>query len=280
LKSPIHQMSKNHCSRILLNCLKLTYPKEVPGRQICLISSRTCSSSSSQAPSQTQDDKKGLYDGHIESSVFQKMLLAGGSALIALSNPWRADMVAVNGEVTAGPALNYLLNRFKETEEGRQILVDKPRIDGATLERLSEHPPDTLGGVYYAFMKKYKISPDSRDPVQFVDDPELAYIMTRYRETHDLTHAVLGMPTNMVGEVLVKWVEASQTRLPMCIGGAIFGPLRFKPKQRERYRELLPWAVGVGSKASLFPAIYYEKHWDTDIKQFRAQHNITKPPEV
>lgn len=45
-------------------------------------------------------------------------------------------------------------NFVQETEEGRQILVDKPRIDGATLERLSEHPPDTLGGVYYAFMKK------------------------------------------------------------------------------------------------------------------------------
>ena len=35
----------------------------------------------------------------------QKLLLAGGSALIALSNPWRADMVAVNGEVTGTQAL-------------------------------------------------------------------------------------------------------------------------------------------------------------------------------
>ena len=47
-----------------------------------------------------------------------------------------------------------------------------------------------------------------------------------FRETHDLTHAVLGMPTNMLGEVLVKWVEAVQTRLPMCVGGAILGPIR------------------------------------------------------
>ena len=52
----------------------------------------------------------------------KKMLLAGGSALIALSNPWRADMVAVNGEVTAGPALNYLLNRFKVNEGHNPIL--------------------------------------------------------------------------------------------------------------------------------------------------------------
>lgn len=38
------------------------------------------------------------------------------------------------------------------------------------------------------------------------------------------------MPTNMLGEVAVKWVEAIQTRLPMCTAGAILGPLRFRPK--------------------------------------------------
>ena len=63
------------------------------------------------------------------------------------------------------------------------------------------------------------------------------------RETHDLTHAMLGMPTTMLGEVLVKWVEGLQTRLPMCVGGAILGPIRFKAKQRELYRQVLPWAI-------------------------------------
>ena len=31
-----------------------------------------------------------------------------------------------------------------------------------------------------------KVSADSRLPVAFVDDPELAYVMQRYRETHDV----------------------------------------------------------------------------------------------
>lgn len=66
--------------------------------------------------------------------------------------------------------------------------------------------------------------------VKFMDDPELAYVMTRYRECHDLIHTVLGMPTNMLGEVTVKWVEAINTGLPMCYGGAVFGALRLRPK--------------------------------------------------
>lgn len=43
--------------------------------------------------------------------------------------------------------------------------------------------------------------------------------MTRYRESHDLIHTVLDMPTNMLGEISVKWVEAINIGLPMCYGG-------------------------------------------------------------
>lgn len=67
-------------------------------------------------------------------------------------------------------------------------------------------------------------------PVRFMDDPELAYVMTRYRECHDLVHTILAMPTNMLGEVSVKWVEALNTGLPMCYGGAVFGAMRLRPK--------------------------------------------------
>lgn len=66
--------------------------------------------------------------------------------------------------------------------------------------------------------------------VKFLGDPEIAYIMTRYRESHDLIHTVLGMPTNMLGEVTVKWIEAMNIGLPMCYGGAVFGAIRLRPK--------------------------------------------------
>ena len=66
--------------------------------------------------------------------------------------------------------------------------------------------------------------------VRFIDNAELAYIMTRYRECHDLVHTALGMPTNMLAEVAVKWIEALNNGLPMCYGGAIFGAARLRPK--------------------------------------------------
>lgn len=81
-----------------------------------------------------------------------------------------------------------------------------------------------------SFYMLQQVTPDSRLAVQFVDEPHLAYVMQRYREIHDLYHTILGMPTNMIGEVSVKWVEALQTGLPMCISAAVFGPLRFKKR--------------------------------------------------
>lgn len=54
--------------------------------------------------------------------------------------------------------------------------------------------------------------------------------MQRYREVHDIFHAILLMPTTMLGEVSVKWVEALQMHLPMCVSGAIFGASRLRSR--------------------------------------------------
>ena len=83
-----------------------------------------------------------------------------------------------------------------------------------------------FGGEYVIVIIVQKISADTRDPVRFVDDPDLAYVLQRYREVHDFYHTLLDMPTNFMGEVVIKWFEAVQTRLPMCALGAIFGPVR------------------------------------------------------
>lgn len=83
---------------------------------------------------------------------------------------------------------------------------------------------------HFFFLPPQQVTPDSRMSVRFIEDPELAYVMTRYRECHDLIHTVLGMPTNMLGEVTVKWIEAMNIGLPMCYGGAVFGALRLRPK--------------------------------------------------
>ena len=64
----------------------------------------------------------------------------------------------------------------------------------------------------------------------------------------------------------------------MCAGGAIFGPLRFRTRQRAAYAELLPWAVEQGARARFLLNIYYERRWEQDIAEFRKEFNISLPP--
>lgn len=123
------------------------------------------------------------------------------------------------------------------------------------------------------------MTPDSRREVKFVDDEQLAYVMQRYREVHDLIHTLLGMPTNMLGEVTVKWVEAIQTDLPMCWSGAVFGAVRLAPKQRKKYADhYLPWALQCGHQSKFLMNIYFEKRFEQDIHDLRRELQIPEPP--
>lgn len=192
-------------------------------------------------------------------------------------------MVAVLGETTGYSALSHIYTQMLEDNEGQQVLMERPRIHSSTLNMsyLSSLPEGTLGHAYIKFLEDNKVTPDSRLPVQFVDDPELAYVMQRYREGHDLFHTVLGMPTNMLGEVAVKWVEAIQTGLPMCFGGAVFGPMRFRPKQREKYLStFLPWAIHTGRSSKLLMNMYFEKRWEQSIHEIRCEFGIEPPPII
>ncbi|KAJ8925048.1 hypothetical protein NQ315_001219 [Exocentrus adspersus] len=223
-----------------------------------------------------------FMEHHIPINSFQRTLLTVGSAAVSLMNPYRADMIACLGETSGEQALQEVLRTMEESEEGSEILNDRPRINTGTvdLDYLKRLPDGTLGKAYSNFLVDNRVTPDSRMTVQFVDDVELAYVIQRYREAHDLIHTVLQMPTHMLGEVAVKWVEAIQTKLPMCIGGAIFGPVRLKPKHRQLYRNYyLPWALKTGTEAKFLLNVYFEKRWEQTLSEFYQEMNI-KPLEI
>ncbi|XP_055315723.1 uncharacterized protein LOC129575755 [Sitodiplosis mosellana] len=219
---------------------------------------------------------------YIHISNFQRLILSVGSSVAALVNPHRHDMIACLGETTGIEVLQKTLQLMKVSPEGSQILAERPRINSEIIDlnALGRLPTDTFGYAYKKFLDDNNVTPDSRMPVKFLNDPELMYVMTRYRECHDLIHTVLGMPTNMLGEVTVKWIEAINIGLPMCYGGAVFGAMRLRPKQRENYRQhYLPWALNNSKHLKPLMNVYWEKRWDQKIDELRKELNI-EPLEV
>ena len=94
--------------------------------------------------------------------------------------------MGVVGETTGYLALRRMQQRMERHPIGRAVLHDRPLISSETLPLayLESLPVESFGATYGRFLRKHDFSPDGRDAVQFVDDPDLAYVMTRYRQAH------------------------------------------------------------------------------------------------
>ncbi|EMC98047.1 hypothetical protein BAUCODRAFT_22893 [Baudoinia panamericana UAMH 10762] len=223
------------------------------------------------------------YPGHVPLTLLERGGLAIGSAFGSLRNPYRHDLIAALGEATAKP---YFVSRLRramlENPTGRRILRDKPRItsQSMSLERLRQLPANTVGHAYAAWLDREGVTPDTRDSVRYIDDPEEAYVMQRYRETHDFTHAITGLPVIIEGELAVKAFEFANTLLPMT-ALSLVAIVRLKPVERKRFFEVYgPWAISNGLKAEEVINVYWEEELETDVDVLRQRLGIETPPDL
>lgn len=238
---------------------------------------RSFGTSSSQLTSSSAAAAGKLYEDHIPLSALQKAILTVGSGVTAILDPYRHDLVADFGETTGHEALKWMHSKMSADTEGRRVLADKPRLrsDRIDYKHLGELPENTFGYQYSRFYIDNKVSPDTRKIVQFVDDAELAYVMQRYRELHDVVHTILSQPTTIKGEVIVKAFEGVQTRLPLCILGGLIGPVRLSFGELAQYlRRDLPWALRCGRESKFLMSTYFEDRWEQDITELRRELNI------
>eukprot|EP01080_Neovahlkampfia_damariscottae_P003597 gene3597-6332_t len=224
-----------------------------------------------------------LYKGHIPTSCFQKTALAAGSAFLGFLDPTRDHCIAILGETTGYPSLKYLQNKMKSSEEGREILKEKPRVNEIlnpekfSNEYLSGLPKNTLGYSYFKYMNINGFKASERAKVKFVDDVELAYVMTRYREIHDFYHVLSDLPPSVYGEIVVKWIEMMQTGLPMTMLSSFVGPLLLKNEEKIKLaRDFVPYASKVALNSKNLMTIYFEKYLEQDVDEFRKSINFPK----
>lgn len=165
---------------------------------------------------------------------------------------------------------------------GRRILRDRPRISSATLSlaHLRTLPANSVGRTYAAWLDREGVTPDTRDNVRYIDDPEEAYVMQRYRESHDFYHALTGLPVFAEGEIALKAFEFANTLLPMT-ALSLAAVVRLKKSQRQRFwNTYLPWAVTNGLQAEQVINVYWEEVLEMDVEQLRARLGIEMPPDL
>ncbi|KAA8498731.1 Ubiquinone biosynthesis protein COQ4-like, mitochondrial [Porphyridium purpureum] len=214
-------------------------------------------------------------------SVLGRMSLAVGSAVVSFADPRRADLVAALGETTGAPALRALRERMSRSPAGRRVLQERYMFKDDVQKRLPqllELPSSTFGHCYAKWMRAYGFRADERPDVRFVDDPELAYIMLRYRECHDFWHTLTALRPTVLGELGQKWMEAVHTRLPVATLSALASPAMVSSRNRKvLLSELVPWAVRCGSTCEDLLSVEYEKCFEVDIVELRTRLNVITP---
>ncbi|KAF2741526.1 coenzyme Q biosynthesis protein-like protein Coq4 [Polyplosphaeria fusca] len=223
------------------------------------------------------------YEGHIPLTRTERLGLAFGSGLLSFIDPRRGDLIAAFGEATAQPFfISRLRDRMLLNPTGRRILRDRPRLTSTSLDipHLRSLPSNTVGYAYAAWLDREGVSPDTRAAVRYIDDEECAYVMQRYRECHDFSHALVGLPVFREGEVALKAFEYANTGLPMT-GMAVFSAFTLKKAEWRRFWDIYgPWAVRNGVKCQDMINVYWEEELETDVDELRARLGIEKPPDL
>lgn len=163
-----------------------------------------------------------------------------------------------------------------QSEGGRNILRMRPRISSRSLQldRLRALPDGTFGRAHLEFYTQNGITPDSRAPVAYIRDEELAYVMQRYREVHDCMHTLCGIEVSVVAEIGLKWLEFRHTHLPVTVLSVLGSTVLVGRRDRDHLRRLLGWAEANAKTSKFFMSVCFEEMLHMNLAQVRERMGI------
>lgn len=182
-------------------------------------------------------------------------------------------------EITGRPRFRALLREMVETPEGRRLLAERPELSSRHVDydHLRRLPPTTLGGAYARHLDGNNITADYQAAAtELVDDPDLAYLMRRFRQTHDVWHALLGIGIEGHEEVLIHWFSYGQLRLPVSALIMLFGSMKHLLLERrwDALRHSTWEAYRAGRDAAPLMPVYWEDQWERPLEAVRAAYGV------
>jgi ubiquinone biosynthesis protein COQ4 len=182
-------------------------------------------------------------------------------------------------EITGRPRFRALLSELGSTPEGRRLLADRPELSSERVDydRLRALPATTFGGAYVRHLDGNGITADYQAAAtRHVDDPDIAYLMRRFRQTHDVWHSLLGLGIAGHEEVIVHAFSFGQLRLPVSALIMVFGTLKHIVLERRwgALRHSMLEAYRAGREASPLMPVYWEDLWDAPLETVRVAYNV------
>ncbi|MGE0869529.1 MAG: Coq4 family protein [Kofleriaceae bacterium] len=182
-------------------------------------------------------------------------------------------------EITGRRRYREVLAEMRQTAEGARLLAEQPElrtdhVDFAALRRL---PETTLGGAYVRHLDRNQITADYQAAAtRYVEDPEMAYLMRRFRQTHDIWHTLLGLGIAGHEEVVIHAFSYGQLRLPVSALVIVFGSMKHLVLERRwgALRHSMVDAYRIGREAAPLLGVVWEDHWGLPLDRVRARYRV------
>lgn len=184
-------------------------------------------------------------------------------------------------EITGRPRFRALLAELHDTPEGRRLMTERPELstERVDYDRLRTLPATTFGGAYVRHLDDNGITADYQAAAtRHVDDPDIAYLMRRFRQTHDVWHTLLGVGIAGHEEVIVHSFSYGQLRLPVSALIMVFGTVKHIVLERRwgALRHSMLDAYRYGRRAAPLMPVYWEDLWDLPLETVRATYGVER----
>jgi ubiquinone biosynthesis protein COQ4 len=213
------------------------------------------------------------------ASLLTDSFLVGRAILRVLADSNQTTEIHRTEEITGRPRYRRILDEMRASPEGQRLLAERPELSSEQVDydALRRLPVSTLGGAYVKHLDDHGLSADSQAAkTRHIDDPDMSYLMRRFRQTHDVWHALLGLGVTPHEEVIIHWFTYGQLRLPVSALVMVFGTMKeivlarrwttLRHSTREAYR--------LGRDAAPLLGVYWEDYWDESLDTVRAAYGV------
>lgn len=213
------------------------------------------------------------------AATLQDAYRVGQAVVRVLGDSTKTHEIHRVEEITGRPRYRRLLAEMAKTEEGRRILAERPELSSnhVDYDHLRKLPATTLGGAYVRHLDNNGITADYQAAAtRHVDDPDMAYLMRRFRQTHDVWHALLGIGISGHEEVLIHWFSWGQLRLPVSALIMVFGTFKHLVLERRwnALRHSALEAYRAGRDAAPLLGVVWEDLWEEPLDDVRDRFGI------
>jgi ubiquinone biosynthesis protein COQ4 len=209
----------------------------------------------------------------------RESFLVGRAVVRVMADSTRTGEIHRVEEITGRPRYRGILADPSRAPGTGELLRERPELcsDQVDYQALRRLPADTLGATYVRHLDANGLSADYQaSRATHVDDPDVAYLMRRFRQTHDVWHALLGLGIAGHEEVVIHAFSFGQLRLPVSAMIVFFGTLKHMVLERRwaTLRHSLLEAYQLGRDAAPLLGVPWERMWGEPVDAVRARYRL------